>query len=96
MSGILEVAVPGGPYALAAGSDGGTTDPLTLGSAVGRSITVVNGGGFRAISSINFNSATVKAFTVGVGGGVLDVYAGTQTSMDDAGQFVGTGIICVA
>ncbi|HEX8913166.1 MAG TPA: autotransporter-associated beta strand repeat-containing protein, partial [Humisphaera sp.] len=90
VGGVLSAAV--------ANQNNPTTETASiLGAAGARTITLNNGGTFQLTGANVLNpKAATKAFAIGSGGGTFDIpTAGGQITLDDGGQFAGTGPLTV-
>jgi fibronectin-binding autotransporter adhesin len=86
------VTVDGVGTTLAVVGVAGSNDQTALGAAGGRSVTLTNGATFSLIGTADFNpSANTKSIVVGATGGIISSASGRTITLDDAGQFSGTG-----
>lgn len=72
----------------------GTTDLLSLGAGT-KAITLTNGAVVAPVNSANPASTSGKSFVIGTGGGTFNVVNGVSLTLDDAGQFSGTGNLTI-
>lgn len=71
-----------------------TTDLLSLGAGT-KSVTLTNGAVVAPVNSANPSSTSGKSFVIGTGGGAFNVVNGVTLTLDDAGQFSGTGNLTI-
>jgi autotransporter-associated beta strand protein len=73
----------------------GNADPTNGFGAGSKTVTLTNGATLRALTASDPNVAGGKSFIVGAGGATFDAPSGSSFTLNDSGQFSGTGNLTV-